>query len=681
MLFKHLNQNYKHINMKTPKSLKWIINLVSILILCASFLNVSASEMLFESLQNDMEKFEKIATETRQNVDYMPYVISTLSGSELKKLGIINLREALELLPGIDLAVGMAGVRNPIFRGSNPFAYGQSKLIIDGSVVNDQLFGGYNQYLDLPVSLIHRIEVVRGPGSLQSHINGYSGSIHVVTKINRDDLENTENEVFATVGSDDFANVGFILSKNYGAGDIGFDFVGQKHNYESQPLTDRFNRTGTADQELEHYNFGFSVDHDALVIKGRLNRNDSGTSYGQAFSLSDDKTDYLNIDNNLLDINYRIDIADDITANLLLGYLDETRTLKNKVIPNGFMMGMNTFPDGRYFLVDYKEEALREGLEFKIDRFKNHNITFGFLWEQSKVKENLGKTSDDNLASTRTFPLLLTSERDRFSIYFDDLWDISEKVALQYGLKYDDYDDVDSELSPRVALVYRLDDVNIFKLMFTESYREPSWREQYLKADAFYKANLELVSENVRAYETAYIRLMENNAKFKINAFLLENQDQIHAQNNAKTFENNDDENLWGVEAEYQAPLGSKGKFNINYSYVDGANVDDQLANATQHMLKAYMLYEITEELSVSGIFKYIGAKQRIPGDSRSDVDDYQTFDVAANYELPHHDIDLNLSIKNLFDTEYYFPSPANTYPQDFEQNERQFFLSISAGF
>ena len=75
MLFKHLIQNYKHINMKTPIRLKWINNLVSILILCASFFNVSASEMLFESLQNDMEKFEKIATENRQNVDYMPYVI------------------------------------------------------------------------------------------------------------------------------------------------------------------------------------------------------------------------------------------------------------------------------------------------------------------------------------------------------------------------------------------------------------------------------------------------------------------------------------------------------------------------------------------------------------------------------------------------------------------------------
>jgi outer membrane receptor for ferrienterochelin and colicin len=666
--------------MKTPISLKWIINVVSNLILCTSFLNVSASEMLFESLQNDMEKFEKIATETRQNVDYMPYVISTLSGTELKQLGIINLREALELLPGVDLAVGMAGVRNPIFRGSNPFAYGQSKLIIDGSVVNDQLFGGYNQYLDLPVNLIHRIEVVRGPGSLLSHINGYSGSIHVVTKINRDDLENTDNEVFASVGSDDYAKAGFVVSKNYGAGDINLDFVGQAHNDESELLTDRFNQTGTADQELKHYNLGFSIHHDALDVKGRLNRNDSGTSYGQAFSLSDDKTDYLNIDNNLLDINYRIDIADDITANLLLGYLDETRTLKNKVIPDGFTMGMKTFPDGRYFLVDYKEETLREGLEFKIDRFKNHKMTFGFLWEQSKVKENLGKTSDDNLASTSTFPLLLTSERDRFSIYFDDLWDISEKVALQYGLKYDDYDDVDSELSPRLALVYRLDDVNIFKLMFTESYREPSWREQYLKADAFYKANLNLVSENVRAYEAAYIRLLENNAKFKINTFLLENQSQIHAQNNP-AFENNEDENLWGVEMEYLTLLGSSGKFNVNYSYVDGANVDGQLANSTQHMLKAYLLYEISESLSASGIFKYIGDKGRIPGDSRSDVGDYQTVDIAANYEFPQHDIDLSLSIKNLFDTKYYFPSPAGTYERDFEQNGRQFFLSIGVGF
>ena len=78
--------------MKNPTRQKWIINLISISILCTSFTHVFASEGLFESLQNDMAKFEKIATDTRQNVDYMPYVISTLSGNELKKLGVINLR-------------------------------------------------------------------------------------------------------------------------------------------------------------------------------------------------------------------------------------------------------------------------------------------------------------------------------------------------------------------------------------------------------------------------------------------------------------------------------------------------------------------------------------------------------------------------------------------------------------
>lgn len=640
---------------------------------------VAASEDIFESLQNDLAKYEKIATDTRQNVDYMPYVVSVLSGDELLKLGVTNLRDALELLPGVDLAVGMAGVRNAIFRGSNPFAYGQSKLVIDGSIVNDQLFGGYNQYLDLPVQLIHRIEVVRGAGSLLSHINGYSGSVHVITKSNRDDQEQTDNQVFAAVGSDQHGMAGFVLSKQFKQGKFSADFIAQKHEMESEPLTDRFGKTGVADQELENYNLGLSAQYNSLDIKGRFAKNDSGASYGQAFSLSDDPDDELSIDNNVVDIRYYFDLAQDVKGHFRLGYLDETRTLQNKVMPDGSMMGM--LPNGRYFLVDYEEQTFREGVELDISRFDDHKVTIGVLWEQSQVEENIGRISDNNLSSFNTFPLLLRTDRDHFSFYFDDLWNINEKLTVQFGLRFDDYDDVEEEISPRLAMVYRYDDNNIYKLMFTESFREPSWREQYLNAPAFYKPNLNLLSEKVRAYEAAYIRHLGKDESFKINAFLLENSDQIHAQNATKTFNNQPDSELWGLEMEYQTPVGINGKFNINYSFVDGDNVDNKLANSTQQMLKAYYSHNLTSQLSVSGVFKYIGEKQRIPSDNRQDVDQYMTLDLATQYEFTDQNVLLNVSVKNVFDEKYYFPSPADTYPTDFEQQGRQLMVSIRMGF
>jgi len=380
-------------------------------------INASSEQELFSQLQNDLEKYEKVATETRQNVDYMPYVISTLSGDEIQSLGVQSLREALELVPGVGLAVGMAGVQNPIFRGSNPFAYGQSKLIIDGVVVNDQLFGGYNQYLDLPVQLIHRIEVVRGPGSLQSDTNGYSGSINVITKSNRDDLGDIDNEIFATMGSNDYRMAGFIFNKNLDQGNISADFIGQRHNISSSEVTDRFSQVGEADQSLKNYNLGLTLNYSNMELKGRFAKNDSGVSYGQAFTITDDASDELSIDNNFIDFRYHFNVMPGVTGEIILGYLDEVRTLQNKVMPDGAMM-MRPFPmppmmlpNGRYFLVDYEEQKFKEGVELKINSFTDHSLTLGMLFEQSKVKKNIGKTSDDDLLTFSELSLLNIDDR------------------------------------------------------------------------------------------------------------------------------------------------------------------------------------------------------------------------------------------------------------------------------
>jgi len=646
-------------------------------------INASSEQELFSQLQNDLEKYEKVATETRQNVDYMPYVISTLSGDEIQSLGVQSLREALELVPGVGLAVGMAGVQNPIFRGSNPFAYGQSKLIIDGVVVNDQLFGGYNQYLDLPVQLIHRIEVVRGPGSLQSDTNGYSGSINVITKSNRDDLGDIDNEIFATMGSNDYRMAGFIFNKNLDQGNISADFIGQRHNISSSEVTDRFSQVGEADQSLKNYNLGLTLNYSNMELKGRFAKNDSGVSYGQAFTITDDASDELSIDNNFIDFRYHFNVTPGVTGEIILGYLDEVRTLQNKVLPDDFVMKGKTLSDGQYFVVDYEEQKFKEGVDLKINTFTDHSVTLGVLFEQSKVKENIGQISTNNLVSFSSSPLIDTNDRKHFSFYVDDLWDVNEKLTFQFSLKFDHYNDVDNQLSPRIAAVYRQDNNNIYKLMITESFREPSWREQYLNEKlGFYKPNLILDPEKVRAYEMAYIHRFNSQSNLKLNAFLLDNNDQIHAQNATKTFLNQPGNRLWGIETEYTSAVGNKGSLNINYSYVNGDNVDNALANSAQHMIKGFYKHSITDNLTLSSIFKYVSDKGRIPIDPRNeDVDEYVTFDLSAEYKFKPEDVTLNLNVKNIFDESYYFPAPSDTYDEDFEQLGRQFSVSIKKGF
>jgi len=644
----------------------------------------TGSDLLSE-LEQDIKLYSEIATETNQNVDYMPYVISTLRNEDLVELGVLNLREAIGLLPGVDLNVGMAGIKNPIFRGSNPYAFGQSRLIIDGMEVNDQIFGGYNQLLDMPIDIIHRIEVVRGPGSMLTHVNGFAGSIHVITKANRDDGQKVEDNVFAMLGSDSQAGAGIIKSFDLAGGRFSSDLYYQKNDIYLEVGEDRFGNAGETNQNLKNYQLGLNYENGGLYFKSRLSKNESGVSYGQAFSLTDDDSDYLDVENNSIELKYTKAISNKVNIEFALNYFDENRDLQNKVMPDGTMLMMPPPPrllvDGRYFLVNYSEQTFAQRLQLNFDFSASHKFQVGVQAKQAKIKDNNAAVSDDGLQSSSGFSLFTNEKRDINTVYFEDMFEVGEKTTVQIGGKLSQYSDVEDQSALRLAVVHRYNDKNIYKAMYSQAYREPSWREQYLSAPAFFLPNTDLDPEEVDAYEMSYIRRLGHRDFFKINAFYLKNQSQIDAQNQNRTFDNSDENKLYGFELEYELDLFSRDVLHVNYSYLEGDNVTGQLANSAETLIDVYYLYRISDKWNMSGLLEYVGEKGRIEADAREDVDQYALVDLSAGYKGSEKSIKVTFTVKNIFDREYSLPSPANTYPGDFPQSGRTWMMRVSKEF
>ena len=665
---------------------KFIVILSLWLLSISAHADDMANPEMAQSLQNDMQEYSRIATQTKQNVDYMPYIISSWSSDELSQLGISTLREALSLVPGVDLSIGTVGTTIPIFRGSNPFAVGQSKLVIDGIVVNDKMKGDYSHFLDMPVTMIQRIEVVRGPGSLLSYVNGYSGSIHVITKANRDDGLSVDDEVFAELGSDGYKTGGFITSYKENDFSISSDFFYKTHDQESPVVLDRYGSSGDSQQWLDNYSFGINAHYNNFNVKGRLTDRESGASYGQSFSLSEDESDYVAIENNYIELAHSNELSKYIVLNLSLGYIELIRQLQNKVVPDGATVqtpsGPVVLPNGKYFLVDLKEETFYERIELEVSTFDSHNIHMGvYAYQSDMAKRDAFSSLDGMQTVTAPFDILIDTPRNMYSVYVDDLINFSEQTSMQIGVKYDHYSDVESQASPRIALVHRYDNENIYKFMYTHSYREPSWREQYLAQPSFFSSTLDIQPEQVDAYELGYIRKIDLKSHIKINTYLLSNKDQIHAQNPTHTFQNNGDNNLYGYEIEYKNELENNDQIYFNYSYVDGENVADQQADSARTMVKSYYIHKLNHAFSVSAIAKFVDEKGRIEVDLRDNVDSYALFDLSANYQNQLTKIDINLSVKNIFDETYYLPSPENTYPDDFKQEGRSILLSLRKKF
>ena len=173
----------------------------------------------------------------------------------------------------------------------------------------------------------------------------------------------------------------------------------------------------------------------------RLINRESGPSYGQSFSLSEDDSDFIAVDNNNAELIYASEISNDIKIELSIGYIELNRRLQNKVVPDGGVVNTPSGPvalvDGRYFLVDLVEETFFERAELKINAIESHSINVGIYASQSDMAKREGQTSEDDMQTFATVELLKDTPRNLVSFYIDDLINLTEKTSIQLGLKYD----------------------------------------------------------------------------------------------------------------------------------------------------------------------------------------------------------------------------------------------------
>ena len=152
----------------------------------------------FESLLNDMSD---IATKKSINVDYLPSVVTVINAQTYLDGGIQNIGEAINMLPGIQMQVNRLGYNITTVRGlKNPNAYLSDKLkiLIDGVAMNNEMQGSSSFFMDFPMQLVHKIEVLRGPGSTVYGAGAFYATINIITKLGNGI---NENEIFIGTGS------------------------------------------------------------------------------------------------------------------------------------------------------------------------------------------------------------------------------------------------------------------------------------------------------------------------------------------------------------------------------------------------------------------------------------------------------------------------------------------------
>jgi outer membrane receptor protein involved in Fe transport len=83
----------------------------------------------------------------------------------------------------------------------------------------------------------------------------------------------------------------------------------------------------------------------------------------------------------------------------------------------------------------------------------------------------------------------------------------------------------------------------------------------------------------------------------------------------------------------------------------------------------------------LSSLVKYVGSKDRAINDTRSALDGYTTLDFSLSYKNTHYGYKLLLSAKNITNVDVRYPSKPKSYEDDYAQERRNFFISLTKEF
>jgi iron complex outermembrane receptor protein len=678
------------------------------------------SDDILASISNDMNRFNAIATITKQNEHYQPYIISVFHGKELETLGVANLKEALGLVPGVDMSTDNFNNQTPIFRASNSLAYGQTKLFIDDVLVNNLFFDSYSEYLSMPIEMIKRIEVIRGPGSKTNGVNAYAGSIRIITYA--EDFKEFESgdRVIFKYGSDKYRMGGFIKKFKTEDFDATIDFYYQEDDKKlpagpdgyatgSMSIPGLYDNTGLSQNGdapvwLRDYSLSLNLKYKDFSLKGRYLDHTQGSAYGINLSLPKDN-DRVKSPNYYLELGYDKDI-NDFSIDIKAGVKYDAFDSKAKLAPDGLVF-MNfyqynidgsittvNFPDGINGEHLAKQRTLYQSSYLTYTGIEKHTITTGYRFLKEETIDMVSKlsnwaTGDIALVDyTDTFAFFDKDAKRNIQIFsLQDEFEYSDDLHFLYGFNYEQTSYKDAGIEPRVSMVYQPNVENIYKASYSRAHRNPSWQEMFTKNNNARRGSTDLEPEKVDAFELAYIKKFSSDTYLQSSLFYLMNQDQIYNSATDPLYKNVLDTNIYGLELEYSGHLSASDKLYVNYSYITGnakvkdTGVNTDLTNVAHHLAKGYYIFRMNSAVSLSGIAKYVGAKERIASDTREKVPAYATLDATLNYKNRTYDFDIVVSVKNIFDADIVYPSPPNTYVEDYAQEGRNFLVALKKEF
>jgi iron complex outermembrane receptor protein len=205
----------------------------------------------------------------------------------------------------------------------------------------------------------------------------------------------------------------------------------------------------------------------------------------------------------------------------------------------------------------FKGDRVATGIDLNWSPLVGHQVLFSVSYADSEI-------DDAEQQRPPAMGTLQVSNIDRrnYALGLQDQVAFNERFSMTLGIRYDDYDDVGSLVTPRIAALYRLGEHHVFKAQYSRGFRAPTFWELYSDGSA----NRSLDFEVMDTTELSYVYRRPKSVG-RVTLYYSKIDDGIYGT--PGDYGNIVDIEAKGVEMEWEQRIGEKFRWQANLSYND----------------------------------------------------------------------------------------------------------------
>jgi len=643
------------------------------------------------------------ATGSLKPVHLAPSVASVITAEDIKGMGATTLDEVLEAVPGLHVEPSGGAFFSSIWsiRGVHATINPQVLLLINGVPFTSNYQGSRYLTYQMPVAMISRVEVVRGPGSALHGADAFSGTVNVITK---DNFEIDGTQAGARYGSFDTSDLWAQHGGQYNGWDVAFGVESRRSGGDKDRIIERdylhaigagalSNAPGHLDTWNEQLDSHLTLrkEHWTLHLYGTLQDSSLGPGGSQAITYGND----IDTQSLLTDLTCRNDTLVenwDLESRIYYSYIQQDNFIQ--YYPAAFLNLLGN-PIGTSRDGGVETSGVYKG-------FRNHRLRIGagaksYNFGPDQYK-NFGPTAGANQFGN------LVQVTDPADIYIDeasrtlwyglvqDEWQFARNWTLTASVRHDEYSDFGTTVNPRVALVWETRYDLTTKLMYGQAFRAPSFSEQYVKNNPQIIGNPTLVPEEIETIELAFDYQPTKDLRLILNLFNYEAKELIEliGPTLPQMYTNYGEQEGKGFEVEVDWRLLPDLRLRANFAYQRSENkkIDAVVPDAPEMQFSLNPSWTFLPDWSLDGQLYWIGQRHRAKGDPRDDIGDYEVVNLLVRRRNIANHWEAALGLRNLFDevgrisSPYAAAAPGGAYiPYDYPIEGRAIWGEISYKF